>query len=133
MTDKIDTKQDPKQTKILIVEDNATARLALSFMLQAMGYKKLDIASTGKKAVNMASENRYDLILMDIGLPDIDGIEATRQIKKIPQNNTVVIIAVTGHAKDTCGQECLAVGINEVISKPFTQEELKGVLQKYKL
>ena len=92
--------QDNK-AHVLIVEDAKIAALTLKKFLMQL-HCTSDIADTGTKAVSMAKDNTYDLIFMDIGLPDFDGIEVTKRIRALSdiKKSQVPIVAVTGHGND---------------------------------
>lgn len=121
------------QIKILIVEDNPLAARAVQSSINRLGYGS-DNAENGAQAVQRAGSKDYDLILMDIGLPDIDGIEATKQIRALnhPKALQVPIIALTGHADDPQKRkESLAAGMQEVLCKPLQQQKLEELLEHY--
>jgi two-component system aerobic respiration control sensor histidine kinase ArcB len=119
--------------KILIVEDNQLAARAAQYCINRLGYSG-EIAENGVEAVQKAESNDYDLILMDIGLPDIDGIEATKQIRALKHAKllTVPIVALTGHACDPeKRKELVYAGMQEVLSKPLQQQKLEDILQRF--
>ncbi|WP_019216010.1 response regulator [Legionella tunisiensis] len=117
------------------MEDNIiAAKGAQATIIKLYRHCVCDRAETGKEAVNMAQHNLYDFILMDIGLPDIDGIEATRQIRAFhsPNQAKVPIIALTGHASNwDKREEALAAGMNDVFEKPLTESKLELLMQHY--
>lgn len=118
---------------ILIVEDNALAAVAVKLALKSFNCS-VEIAKNGERAVKMAHDNHYDLILMDIGLPDISGIEVTRKIRALsdPIKSQVPIVALTGHAENSeMRQESLDAGMQEVLSKPAQYLALEAILQEY--
>lgn len=117
---------------ILIVEDNEMAAIALQRTLDPFNCH-IDIAENGAKAVAMAQEGQYDLILMDIGLPDFTGIEATKKIRSLgdAEKSHVPIVALTGHANNPeTRQEAIDAGMQEVLSKPAKPLALESVLQR---
>ncbi len=117
---------------ILVVEDNLVA--AKSIMSSFKHFKcHCEHAENGKQALQLVKKHAFDLIIMDIGLPDIDGIEVTRRIRALdPQATCVPIIAVTGHGNDPQKrEESLTAGIQEVFSKPLSQSKLGLLLQHY--
>lgn len=126
---------DPKtkfdgQVSILIVEDNSLAAKSVQANLKHLNMGQSDVAQNGKQAISMAQEHNYDLVLMDIGLPDIDGIEVTRQIRAL--NIDVPILALTGHGSEPeIKGEALAAGMQDVFVKPLHIQKLKSVLQLY--
>ncbi|MCB9009741.1 MAG: response regulator [Ardenticatenaceae bacterium] len=114
--------------KILIVEDNKLNQRILENMLAKLGYSA-DVASNGQLAVQAAYQQAYDVILMDIQMPVMDGVEATQNILKENQwQKRPYIIAVTAHALEGDREHYLASGMNEYISKPITMNQLVEVL-----
>ena len=118
---------------ILLVEDTFVAACAVKALLKPY-HCTLDVAETGMKAVQLAQENHYDLIFMDVGLPDIDGIEVTRRIRAIAdaRKSQVPIVALTGHANNPeTRQQAFTAGMQEVMSKPADPQLLKQYLNTY--
>ena len=118
---------------ILIVEDNPIASKVQKLTVENLGFKA-DCAMTGEDGVNFAQKIKYDLILMDLGLPGIDGIETTIQIKRDASeiNNTLTpIVAVTANEDPIVREQCLQAGMDEVLSKPFTPVTAKELLTHY--
>ena len=92
------------------------------------------IAENGTQAIEMIQAHDYDLVLMDIGLPDIEGIEVTRQIRamKNPVTSQVPIVALTGHVNDLKKrEEAFAAGMQDVFSKPLSLHKLEALLEQY--
>ena len=111
--------------KILLVEDNSINRELLIHFLNEWGVN-FQVAVNGKEGVNMAEMGGFDLILMDLSMPLIDGFEATRQIRGFDKPIGIVpIIAMTANAFNDDVEKCLQSGMNDYISKPFRAEELK--------
>lgn len=118
---------------VLVVEDNAIAAIGLQMKLKQL-HCIADVAKTGAEAVRLAKSKRYDCILMDVGLPDFSGIEATKKIRAFtdPKYAEVPIAAVTGHIGNTeKRQVCFDVGMQAVLSKPAELLELKPMLNTY--
>jgi CheY-like chemotaxis protein len=113
-------------TKILLVEDNEMNRDMLSRRLTRKGYEVI-VAVDGRQGVEMGTQGGYDLILMDMSLPEIDGWEATRQIRATPAGTSVPIIALTAHAMAGDREKALAAGCNDYDTKPI---ELPRLLEK---
>ena len=111
--------------KILLVEDNEMNRDMLSRRLQRKGYE-VEMAVDGKAGVDKARAGRYDLILMDMSLPEIDGWEATRQIRAADETRAVPIIALTAHAMAGDREKALEAGCNDYDTKPIELERLLG-------
>jgi len=120
--------------KILLAEDNATNQKVALAMLQRMG-TTADIAENGRVALRMFLRQPYDLILMDVEMPVLDGIEATRRLRaaarRYPSAGTVPVIAMTAHAIKGFKERCLEAGMNDYITKPIDPRELNNVLQRY--
>ena len=123
----------PEDVKILYAEDNPVNQKVTQLLLQKSGIK-CDIAVNGKKAIEMFQKNKYDLILMDMQMPEIDGVESAKQIRRIEKNekvnNPVFIVAVTANSFSEDKQKCFDAGMNDFISKPFKQSELKKIIKK---
>ena len=113
-------------TKILLVEDNEMNRDMLSRRLSRKGFE-IVVAIDGRQGTEMGIQGGFDLILMDMSLPEIDGWEATRQIRATPQGATVPIIALTAHAMAGDREKALAAGCNDYDTKPI---ELPRLLEK---
>ena len=122
-----------KTVKILLVEDNLMVMKVNKMLLNDLGYEP-DTAETGNQAVEMAANN-YDLIFMDIGLPDIDGIQATAKIrqaeKATKKKKLTPIIELTAYSREEVLEKCLAVGMNDVLNKPANCEELRLTIEKF--
>jgi two-component system cell cycle response regulator DivK len=112
--------------KILLVEDNEMNRDMLSRRLQKRGYE-VSMAIDGRQGVEMARAGAFDLILMDMSLPEIDGWEATRQLRAVPETRTVPIIGLTAHAMSGDREKALEAGCNDYDTKPV---ELPRLLAK---
>jgi two-component system cell cycle response regulator DivK len=112
--------------KILLVEDNEMNRDMLSRRLQKRGYE-VSMAMDGRQGVEMARAGGFDLILMDMSLPEIDGWEATRQLRAVPETRTVPIIGLTAHAMSGDREKALEAGCNDYDTKPV---ELPRLLAK---
>ncbi len=111
-----------KGKKILVVEDNEMNRFVALTLLEQYG-ATVDQANDGKEAVIFLESNNADLILMDVGMPVMDGIEATKQIRA-KHNKSIPIIALTANAVKGEQDKCLAAGMNDYLTKPFDEENL---------
>ena len=114
---------DSNGATILLVEDNETIRHAFSILLEDSGYRVLQ-AGTGQEALAAAKRDRPHLVLMDLGLPDLSGLEVTRRLKADPETRAVIVVALTGRALETNQNECLAAGCAAYFSKPIDSENL---------
>lgn len=111
--------------RILLVEDNEMNRDMLSRRLIRKGFE-VDMAFDGKAGVEKGKAGGYDLILMDMSLPEIDGWEATRQLRTFPETKTVPIIALTAHAMAGDREKALEAGCNDYDTKPIELDRLLG-------
>lgn len=118
----------PKE--ILLVEDNPINREVTSQLLEFINLK-IFTAENGKEAFDMASKKTFDLVLMDVQMPIMDGFEATRRIRKLPRWDRVPIIAMTAHAFKEDIELCVAAGMNDHVSKPVVPNKLYNVLLKW--
>src|SRR5215471_4228009 len=105
-------------TKILLVEDNETNRDMLSRRLIRRGFEVV-MAFDGAQAIEMATSETPDIILMDMSLPVIDGWEATRQVKAAPATKAIPVIALTAHAMAGDREKALAAGCDDYDTKPI--------------
>ena len=124
-----------RKFKILLVDDHEPNILVASHMLEGLGYKYIDIAMTGQRAIEMSDQEDYDLILMDLQMPVTDGLTATREIRaREAQENRrpTRIVGVTAHALADDRRKCLDSGMNDYLSKPFSLEDLKRILKESK-
>jgi CheY-like chemotaxis protein len=115
-----------------LAEDNMLNQKVALRMLKRLGYEA-DVASNGIQALDAAREQPYDVILMDVQMPEMDGLEATRNIR-IRQNGTShqpYIIAMTAAAMELDREKCLEAGMNDFVSKPATLEDLQRAIQRY--
>ncbi len=117
--------------KIVVAEDNPMNMMLISKILLNMGFE-ITRAATGTQAVEIAAQQEPELIFMDIHMPEMDGYEASRIIRQLPEpKNKVIIIALTADAMKEDKEKCLAAGMNDFISKPFRITEIELVLKKY--
>jgi CheY-like chemotaxis protein len=116
--------------EILIVEDNEDNRLLAEKILNYHGFKTVT-ASHGKEALQYCETHQPDLILMDLSLPDVDGMEVTRLLRKKPQYQHVPIIALTAHALHGIQELTQEAGLNDFLAKPFLPNDLIHLVQKY--
>ncbi len=113
---------------ILVVDDYADNRILLSAWLRAKGYKVIE-AKDGKEGLLQANRSRPDLILMDLAMPELDGIEATRQIRQRRAHSHTPIFAISAYATHDVKDDALAAGCNEVFAKPLDLPSLLGKIQ----
>jgi two-component system aerobic respiration control sensor histidine kinase ArcB len=119
---------------ILLVEDHMMVAYAEKAMLAKLSCQ-VDHAEDGKTAIELAKQTRYDLIFMDIGLPDLDGYEVTKEIRRQEMleggEQRVPIIALTAHVDSESHQSCIDVGMDAVLNKPLTMQIATDILAKY--
>ncbi len=114
--------------KVLIVEDHPDLLDILTLQMEEMGFA-VTSATNGIEAVEKAIEEKPHLILMDIMLPGIDGLEATRRIRSNPEAKEIPILAATAITDKSQLRECIEAGCNDIIVKPFTAQDLKEKIQ----
>ena len=127
--------RQPLQTslRILLAEDNVVNQRLAQLLLERLS-QTADIVSNGVEAVNAATQLPYDLILMDVLMPEMDGLDATREIRtKLPKERQPRIVAMTANALTGDRERCLAAGMDDYISKPVQLEELAKVIQRQQL
>jgi len=125
--DKDMAKQHP--LRILLAEDNQVNQKLAMRILDQMGYRA-DIASNGIEAVESIERQTYDVILMDVQMPEMDGLDATRSIRKLEDVTQPYIIAMTANAMEGDREMCIAAGMNDYVSKPIRVNELVEALYK---
>ena len=116
--------------QILVVEDNEMNMKLLRDVLYATGYRTLE-ATTGAEAVELASANVPDLVLMDIQLPDFDGVQALHRLRANQRTAAIPVLAVTAQAMQGDRQGFLAAGFDGYVSKPVNVRELIGTVRQY--
>lgn len=119
-----------KQPRILVVEDNIINQQVVLMMLKKSGLPA-DVAANGKEAIEAVEKQHYDLVFMDIQMPEMDGLEATRQIRKKSCGDTIPIVALTAHTLKEDREKCFEVGMNDFISKPLNAAELAKILKTW--
>ncbi|CAA0106448.1 Autoinducer 2 sensor kinase/phosphatase LuxQ [Zhongshania aliphaticivorans] len=117
---------------ILLVEDNQVNQYVINTMLQGLGCKTT-IAENGLKALESIKAQPFDLVFMDMQMPEMDGIVATEHIRKNAELNAMPIIAMTANALASDRDRCLAAGMNDYLLKPFRKEQLVAMLGKYRV
>jgi CheY-like chemotaxis protein len=114
---------------ILVAEDNAVNQRLTLRLLAQLGYRA-DVAGNGLEVLEALERQRYDVVLMDVQMPELDGLEASRRIRaRWPEAKRPRIVAITASAMPGDREACLAAGMNDYISKPIRVEELVAALQ----
>lgn len=116
-------------SRVLLVEDNPLSQKVTKYILEGLNCE-VDIAETGEAAVALFNDE-HDLVFMDIGLPDMDGIEATQCIRKDTHGKTIPIVAMTAHVSKTDLQKYADISMNDVVTKPISLDGLQDILDKY--
>jgi two-component system, sensor histidine kinase len=128
------TRGDRKQeARILLVEDNIINQQVAMAMFRMLPCR-VEIASNGMEAIDALKKNEYDLVVMDLQMPVMGGIEATREIRKMQNGtlgHTIPIIAMTANATEEDRKNCIKAGMNDFLTKPFLIHSLKEILQKW--
>jgi CheY-like chemotaxis protein len=115
--------------RILLAEDNVVNQKVALKILDRMGYR-VDVASNGREALAVAQQRRYDVILMDVQMPEMDGVEATTRIREQLRENRPWIIALTANALDGDRERYLSVGMDDYITKPIQVDNLAKLLTR---
>jgi len=119
-----------KMKRILVIEDNETNMYLIGFILRKNGHEVIE-ARTGEEGVELAVKEKPDLVLMDIQLPGIDGLEATRRIRKSEADKKVPIVALTSYAMTGDREKSLAASCTGYIEKPINPDTFMGEIEKY--
>ncbi len=119
--------------RILVAEDNAVNQRLVKRMLEKMGHL-VDIAADGYQAVTLAMANPYDIVIMDCSMPEMDGYQATAEIRRLNKEGAlrrIPVIALTANALPEDRERCLAAGMDDYLSKPIARDDLHAMLEKY--
>jgi CheY-like chemotaxis protein len=118
---------DPHHTRILIVEDNMVNQKLIKRMLANLGYDA-EVVNGGRECLEACGREQFDLILMDIQMPGMDGFEATEELRRL--GDRVWIVALTAHVMIEDRERCFAAGMNDFLAKPIRLDALKAALAK---
>lgn len=121
-------KADRGQRTILVVDDFDDTRLLLRTWLQRKGFRVVE-AEDGNQAIAAAESQRPDLIIMDVEMPELDGLAATRKIRELRDLRALPIVAVSAYGADQYREHALKAGCNEYVSTPFEPQELERVIR----
>jgi signal transduction histidine kinase/ActR/RegA family two-component response regulator len=119
--------------RVLVAEDNAVNQRLVKRMLEKMGHV-VDIAADGYQAVMLAMANHYDIVIMDCSMPEMDGYQATAEIRRLNKEGAlrrIPVIALTANALPEDRERCLAAGMDDYLSKPIARDDLRAMLEKY--
>ncbi|MBL54457.1 MAG: hybrid sensor histidine kinase/response regulator [Alteromonadaceae bacterium] len=133
---KLDLRQSDRTTfnfdggkQVLIAEDNEINQLVVKAMLRNFGLTNIAMANNGKEAVEYCKSNHVDVIFMDMQMPEMDGLEATRKIRRLPNHNRTPIIALTANVLPEDSAACLSAGMNHFLTKPIDEDALRQALE----
>jgi PAS domain S-box-containing protein len=122
--------EDRPTLRILLAEDNPVNQQVAAKLLRKRGHE-VDIVADGRAAVEAVKQTAYDVVLMDVGMPLLDGVDATRAIREMPDFDHLPIIALTAHALVEERQRCLNAGMSAFLSKPFQPHELFALVEQW--
>jgi two-component system, sensor histidine kinase and response regulator len=131
---KINRRKGVAKHRVLIAEDNEINQKMSYKILTKMGFKSIDIVANGREALNIFMEREYDIVFMDCQMPEMSGFDAVKQIRKYESENNkkrVPVIAMTAGVSEGSREKCIAMGMDEYISKPFKYPILEKVIEKY--
>ena len=122
---------EPAPLRILVVEDNPVNQKLMRLLLGRLGHQP-DVAANGRIAVEWMAKQRYDIVFMDLQMPEMDGIEATRRVRfGLPSDEQPHIVAVTADVLPETRERCLEIGMDGYLTKPVQSRHLKSVLRKF--
>jgi two-component system cell cycle response regulator DivK len=127
MAAQLHNENDQRRT-ILVVDDFDDTRLLLRTWLHKKGYRVVE-AENGNEAIAKATDINPDLIIMDVEMPELDGLSATRKIRKLKDSAELPIVAVSAYGADQFREQALAAGCNEYVSTPFEPDELEQLIR----
>jgi CheY-like chemotaxis protein len=113
--------------QVLLAEDNLVNQKVAAAMLVRLGYR-VDVVETGLQAIDAVCAGDYDVVLMDIQMPELDGLEATKRIRSMPKLKQPIVIALTANAMQADRESCLSAGMNDFLPKPITLESLSSTM-----
>lgn len=116
--------------KVLVIEDVKMIQKILSIYLNQLELS-YDIAGSGKAALDLIARNAYDIIFMDVGLPDIDGITLTETLRKKIETQKLPIIALTAHSDSEVREACKNYGMDDFLVKPVSLTQIQEIISKY--
>jgi len=116
--------------KVLLVEDNEINQLVACHLMHEFGIDA-DVAGDGRAGIEQLRRGRYDLVLMDMLMPVMDGLDATREIRRDAQLRELPVIALTASAMEKDRRACEEAGMDDFVTKPFEPEELRAVLSRW--
>ncbi|MCE9545619.1 MAG: response regulator [Planctomycetia bacterium] len=125
--------QQPCGCKILIADDNQAGSWILGRLLNLLGSHQIQLAANGPSALNQIQQNRPDIVLLDIGMPGMDGYQVAKEIRSQPELDQMLLVAFTGYGQAEDRQRAVDAGFDLHLLKPASLQELKEMLQHPKL
>jgi len=124
------TSEGQAPLNVLVAEDNAVNQLVMTRLLQKRGHQ-VTIVSDGRQAIDAVAANAFDVVFMDVQMPELDGLQATREIRRreAGTHQRIPIVALTAHAMQSDMERCLEAGMDQYLSKPINPAELDKVLR----
>jgi CheY-like chemotaxis protein len=122
--------EERRRLHILLAEDNAVNQRLATVMLEKAGYA-VRAVDNGREAIKALEEERFDLVLMDVQMPEMDGFQATRAIRERSEWQDLPVIAMTAHAMKGDRERCLEAGMDDYVSKPIQRDELFKAIEKW--
>jgi signal transduction histidine kinase len=120
----------PERLRVLVVEDVQANQMLLQYALEKAGHE-VNIAANGRRALELAADADFDLVLMDVQLPEMDGYQATAALRHLPGHAQTPIVALTAHAMPGDRERCLAAGMDDYLAKPIDLRELADILIRH--
>ena len=116
--------------RVLLVEDNPLNQKVTKVLLEDLGCQ-VDVVMDGRQAIQHIKENQYNIVFMDVGLPEMDGITVAKEIRRLDGTKDVPIVALTAHVMEKDIQQCFQAKMNGVLTKPITVDDLKKTLLQW--
>lgn len=127
----IEESHNLNKLKILLAEDNKTNQILFIKMIKKLGYH-CDLTKNGQEACEAHQQNKYDIIFMDVNMPILDGVEATKQIREVEQgSDQCIIIAATADNRQEELDKFLTIGFDDILNKPITKSSMENIMKKY--
>ena len=120
----------PQDIRVLVVDDMSTMRRIIKTILNQLGYSNIEEAENGKQALGKLKKEKFDFVITDWNMPEMDGLELVKQIRSDDDLKSIPVLMVTAEAKKENVMEALKAGVNNYIVKPFTPEVLKEKMEK---
>jgi CheY-like chemotaxis protein len=121
----------PTQLSVLLAEDNPTNQKLAGLLLRKLGYGSVDMVADGAKALEAVTRQRYDVVLMDVEMPGLDGLEATRRIRAdLPADRQPTIVAMTANVLPEDRERCRQAGMDDYVAKPIDPAMLDAALKR---